>query len=157
MLAQQSASELQISHAGRHPPRSWQVGAPRPLSAQSLEQHSPDPVQGWPAARHPVVLTHRLTKLPPSGGVSLQPVPPSSQNWQVPLQHSPLALQTSPSALQLAEKAQRNSVPPTKTQLREQHPPPEVEGLHTSPAGRQLVAGPKGVEGSWMLWQVVEQ
>jgi hypothetical protein len=121
-----------------------------------LEQHSPELVHGCPAARQPVVLTQRLMKSPPSGGVREQPVPPGWQNWQTPLQQSPLALHTSPSALQLAEKSQRNSAPPTNSQFREQQPPPERAGLQISPAERQFVAGPKGVDARWMFWQVVE-
>jgi hypothetical protein len=160
MLAQQSASVTQISHAGRQPPKSWQVGAPSPLSAHNREQHSPEPEQGCPAARHPVVETHRPIYVPASGLVRLQFWPFASHNWHVPLQHSPPRSQTSPSALQFALNAQRKACapsPPTNTQFREQHPPPLVEGLQTSPADAQFVAGPKGPELSEIFWHVVLQ
>jgi hypothetical protein len=77
---QQSVSVRQTSQAGRQPPRSWQVGAPEPSSAQRCEQQSPALEQGWPAARQPVVETHRLMNVPPSGEVRLQEPPPLGQN-----------------------------------------------------------------------------
>src|SRR5262245_4693168 len=84
------------------------------------------------------------------------------QNWQGPVQHSPLALQSSPSALHSPPKSQRNALPetlvaPAKTQRREQQPPPGMVGLQVSPTGRQLVGALNGPALNATFWQVEAQ
>jgi hypothetical protein len=113
---QQSSSRSQTSHAGRQPPRNWQVGAPEPSSAHALEQHSPLVLQGSRAAWHALMSKH-------------------SPLSHLPEQHSVAARHTSPPALHVDENAHRKSEPPANTQRLEQQMPGEV-GLQISPAGR---------------------
>jgi hypothetical protein len=115
---QHSTSLVHTSHAGRQPPRNWQVGAPEPSSAQAFEQHSTLELHGSRADWQALISRHS----------------PLSHFDE---QHSPSLRHTSPPALQLEEKAQRKSLPPTKTQRFEQHVPGLV-GLQSSPEGRQL-------------------